>query len=236
MEVKDNSFSINNGFNGFVKSVAIQDDGKIMVGGNSNAYDGDVVNKLTRLESNGVLDSTFEANSVPTQLRSVLKNIILSDGSHIAVGEFYTYNKYSRSRVVKLTPDGQIDFSFNSTAGPFHGLDDSGGQAVGTDVTMIRPAGNGTYFVAGKINEYSDTLVNNVVKINADGSLDNSFETFPTSSFFLSREVTDFVVQSDGKVVMIGEFTNYNGQSTNGIVRLNTDGTVDDTFNIGNRI
>ena len=113
------------------------------------------------------------------------------------------------------------------------GLDDSGGFAISTDVRVIKPADNGKFFIAGKINEYNDSLVSNIVKVNADGSKDNSFTTYPVDDFIFSGDANDLVVQSDGKVVMIGDFNQYHDETKNGIVRLNTDGTIDDSFNIG---
>ena len=230
---KDTSFAYTDELNGTIRTVAVQDDGKIVVGGNFNLYNNTGVHRLTRLNSNGSLDQTFEDADVPFISFEVFNNTILSDGSHIAVGEFLSFNRYGRSRLVKLTPNGQIDFSFNSTDGPFRGLDDSGGFAISTDVKVIRPAGNGKYFIAGAINDYNDSLVSNIVKINADGSKDNSFTTYPLNDLIFSGDVTDIAVQSDGKVVMIGDFDEYNNQSKNGIVRLNANGTIDDSFDIG---
>jgi len=97
-----------------------------------------------------------------------------------------------------------------------------------------------------------------LVRLNGDGSVDNSFTTgvvpraMQFSSFLysfldqfagvvyfarlISAENLAFfeaAAQPDGKLIVVGQFTNYNGSAHNGIVRLNPDGLIDSTFNAG---
>jgi uncharacterized delta-60 repeat protein/uncharacterized repeat protein (TIGR01451 family) len=70
---------------------------------------------------------------------------------------------------------------------------------------------------------------NKIIRLNPDGSIDNSFTT--GTSF--NNSLTDFAIQTDGKIVVIGEFTSYNEFTCNKVARLNADGTFDHSFNSG---
>jgi uncharacterized delta-60 repeat protein len=88
---------------------------------------------------------------------------------------------------------------------------------------------DGKILVGGNFASYNGTTMNYLIRLNADGSIDTSFNTGagPNSS------VTSIVVQSDGKIIVGGGFTSFDSTSRNFIVRLNSDGSIDPTFNIG---
>jgi hypothetical protein len=65
-----------------------------------------------------------------------------------------------------------------------------------------------------------------------DGKIDESFKLNQGVAGFDAR-ITAIAAQSDGKVLVGGEFIKYNGMSYNGIIRFNNDGTIDNTFNVG---
>ncbi len=64
----------------------------------------------------------------------------------------------------------------------------------------------------------------------ADGDLDTSF-TGAVESVFAGVDAT--ATQSDGKIIIVGSFSEYGGVSINNIARLNTDGTLDTSFDVG---
>jgi uncharacterized delta-60 repeat protein len=79
-------------------------------------------------------------------------------------------------------------------------------------------------------------LFTTVVFSQTAGSVDASFNSIDAGYDIISG--TEFAVdcstiQSDGKIIIGGRFTKYNGVNVNKIARLNTDGTLDTTFNIG---
>ena len=53
------------------------------------------------------------------------------------------------------------------------------------------------------------------------------------SAFVEGTDVNDIINEGDGKIVIVGNFTRVNGVAMNNICRLNSDGTIDTTFNIG---
>jgi hypothetical protein len=82
-------------------------------------------------------------------------------------------------------------------------------------INSIATQANGKFIVAGDLIKVGGQERNYVVRFNADGSID---ETFDPS--FLSRAVSDIAIQSDGKIILVGRFLPFNGQGTNRIVRL----------------
>ena len=58
--------------------------------------------------------------------------------------------------------------------------------------------------------------------------IDYSFQAVPPTTL-----VNKVIVQPDGKILVGGGFDNYAGSGKNNLVRLNSDGTVDSTFNPG---
>ncbi len=74
--------------------------------------------------------------------------------------------------------------------------------------------------------------INRVVRLNSDGSLDTSFSLGQGSTNGSIAEITSLEIQPNGRILVGGYFSTYNGITKNGIVRLNTDGTIDNTFNM----
>ena len=88
---------------------------------------------------------------------------------------------------------------------------------------------DGKIVVVGYFSQFNTVTVNSIIRLNSDGTRDTSFST--GSGF--NNYSYGIVQQTDGKFVIIGAFTSYNGVSANRIIRLNLDGSVDTSFNIG---
>ena len=185
-------------------------DGKVLLGAGNNPQ-ATVVATLTRLQSNGQLDGTFQ---VPESIRS--KQVVRDFDGQIR-------SLYVGSRVLAVQPDGKILFEYYDLERNFH-----------------------------------------LVRLNSDGSLDNSFrgtyspgvdpsQTFPVifdpvmhqtlqppdAAYSAGFAWLDAHVQFDGRIVLAGQFTEFLDRTTNnfvparGLVRLMPDGTIDHTFAIG---
>ena len=68
-------------------------------------------------------------------------------------------------------------------------------------------------------------------RFNTNGTLDDTF-TSPKFCYNYNGYIRDVGQQSDGKLIVVGHFTGVDGEAKNRIVRLNTDGSVDNTFDI----
>ena len=240
---QDGSLDISFGSNGIVttpigpgidyaESVAIQSDGKIVVAGvtqGNNDWDF----ALARYNSDGSLDNTFGSNGiVVTQIGSsynyAYSLAIQSDGKIVVAGDSYNGINYDFA-VVRYNSDGSLDNTFgsNGIVTTEFGSDDSGNSVA------IQP--DGKIVVAGFSHQGNDDFA--VARYNIDGSLDNSFDsdgkvTTPIGSDDYAYGVA---IQPDGKIVVSGR-AKINNQRDYAVVRYNSDGSLDNTFDSDGKV
>jgi len=226
---RDNSFDIGVGFdidigvsyNSYVAKIHIQDDGKIIVGGDFTIYQGVSANRIIRLNSDGSRDNTFDIGvGFDNWVRTIESQ---SDGKVLIGGWFSEYQGVSANRIVRLNSDGSRDNTF-----------DIGVGFNGNSLRFIKIQADGKYIIAGDFSQYQGINANRMIILNSDGSRDNSFDVgqgFPNT---VNNVIRYGNIQGDGKIIVVGDFTEYQGVSTNGIVRLNSDGSRDNSFDIGN--
>jgi uncharacterized delta-60 repeat protein/gliding motility-associated-like protein len=215
----DASFNVGTGVDGYVYASALQSDGKIIIVGYFSSYDGTPVNNVARLNMDGSLDASFNVGmGTNGEVHTVA---IQSDGEIIIGGHFSTYNGIARTGVACLNADGGLNATFNIGTG-------TGGFY--SDVLSIVLQSDGKIIIGGGFTTYNGTAINNIARLNKDGSLDASFN----SGIGSNSGVNVTALQSDGKVIMAGFFYFYNGITGYHVFRLNTDGSPDASFNIGN--
>jgi len=214
----DASFNPDNGFNNnVVYSISLQPDGKIIVGGYFTLFNGVTRNCIARLNSDGTLDLSFNPGS---GFNSTVASVTLqSDGKIIVGGGFYFFNGEARNRIARLNSDGTLDLSFNPG---------SGFNNYGLSSTTLQP--DGKIVVVGDFTIFNGIVRNKIARLNSDGTLDASFK--PGTGFNNGSAVST-MLQPDGKIILGGDFTLFNGEARNKIVRLNSDGTLDASFNPG---
>lgn len=83
----------------------------------------------------------------------------------------------------------------------------------------------------GKDNIYNYKFEKSFLLVNSDGEADSSFGQGLTGPMF--GEIYTISLLPDGKIIVGGDFTNYNGTAINSIARLNPNGTLDMAFNPG---
>ncbi|HOK51661.1 MAG TPA: delta-60 repeat domain-containing protein, partial [Bacteroidales bacterium] len=101
---------------------------------------------------------------------------------------------------------GDIDPTFNPTDKGF-----AIGDGTNGNVNSIVIQGDGKIIIGGNFTSYNGTERNRIARLNADGSLDNSFN----SAIGLNNTVWAIALQSDGKIIIGGNFTSYNGTARN---------------------
>jgi hypothetical protein len=148
-----------------------------------------------------------------------------SDGSYFLYGAFTAYNGLTATRIIKLNPDGSQDLTFNTTLGgpnvnPFAGV-------------RLYRLNNDGLLVAGFFSTYNGVSGFGIRKLYPNGSIDPSLTpgTLGTQGGF--RYTTKCEVQQDGKIVLAGLFSSYNGNTSRSLVRINANGSYDNTFNVG---
>jgi uncharacterized delta-60 repeat protein len=202
--------------NSSVYTAAVQSDGKLVIGGGFTTVNSVTVPRLARLNTNGTRDTTW--NPGTTGANGIVRNVkIQSDGKILAGGDFATYSGSTVNRIVRTQTSGSIDTSFNV------------GTGLVNSAYNIHIQSDGKIITAGAFNSYSGSSNNYIVRINTNGTKDNTFNlgTGFNSIVYISS------LQSDEKIIAAGAFTSYSGSSNNYIVRLNNNGTKDTTFNVG---
>lgn len=204
---------------GAVQDIKILQNGKIFIAGDFIRYNGTITRHLARLHSDGTLDATFSSQNMPNSVYAIA---IQNDGKILIGGAFLTYTGISRKGIARLHEDGSLDTSF----------DPGTAFANSTVVYDLCLQPDGKILVGGAFTTFNEESSRSIVRLNADGSRDHSF-TVGTGT---NGSVRDIELQSDGKILLGGKFTNYNGNSRNSIVRINTDGSIDATFAVGSAI
>lgn len=214
----DTSFNLDaggKGANSTVRGLAIQNDGKIIIGGNFTMYNGVARLRIARLNSDGSLDTSFDVGSGVSA--TVYEIAIQNDGKVLIGGDFTTYNGVARKNLARLNSDGSLDTSFDA------------GSGASNAVRSIALQSDGKILIGGDFATYNGISRPGIARINANGSLDTSFN--PGSG--TNGGVNSLALQSDGKIIIGGQFTTYNGANRNTIVRINSNGSLDTSFNPG---
>ncbi len=213
----DLAFNPGTGANGDVHAVAIQPDGKILIGGTFTQYAGTARNRIARLNTDGTLDLTFNPGTGCNG--TVYAIAIQSDGKIVLGGAFTTYSGGPRNGMARLNANGSIDTGFTIGSGFGNGR-----------VASISIQPNGFFVVGGTFTTFDGVGRNRILRLNASGGLDTSFN--PGSG--ANNNVSATAIQTDGKILIGGIFIAFNGVNRNRIARLNANGTLDTGFANGN--
>jgi len=212
----DTTFNAGTGANSTVITTSIQSDDKVIIGGDFDLYNGTVQNRIARLNVDGTLDSSFDPGSGASD--NVFTISIQSDGKIIIGGYFTSYNGTARDRIARLNVDGTLDATFNPGTG-------ANGGVVTTSIQS-----DGKIIIGGEFTSYNGTARDHIARLNVDGTLDSTFDPGTGTD---GNVVYATSIQSDGQLIIGGNFTTYNGTARNNIARLNVDGTLDSSFDPG---
>ena len=213
----DNTFSSLSGINGYITSLAIQSNGKILIGGNFSVFQNVQVPRLTQLNSNGTIDTTFILSGIDSNGGIVMSMNVQPDGRILVGGNMTTVSGFASKSLVRLNTNGTPDITFNLISG------------ANDEISTMAIQSDGKILIGGYFSWYNGTFKKHIVRLNTDGSVDWTFNT----SSSISDVVNSIAIQSDGKILVGGVFAVYNGDSVRRIIRLNPNGTLDNSFNTG---
>ena len=196
--------------------MVIQPDGKILVAGNIRAVNGVARGGIARLNANGTLDLSFDPG---TGANSTIYALALDASGNVYVGGvFSSVNGVPRLRVAKLSSTGALDPTFNQ----------SGGGASATVNAIAPPDGAGRIVIGGAFSTYNGVTARRIARLNiTTGALDTGFN--PGGTGFDSN-VFAVLFAPDGKYYAGGLFTSFNGVTRSRVARLNSNGSLDETF------
>lgn len=267
----DTSFDPGAGPNSFVTIVAVQADGKILIGGTFDAVTGFDYHGLARLRPDGSLDIGFTNDVVVVRKLAVQNdgNIVVagiypptspppqtnliarltlsgrldpafkpayptgsyggfanalafqSDGRIIVGGPFEAINGIPLNYLARLNSDGTVDTGFNAAIG----------GAGGSTVFCLAVTAQDQIVIGGTFSSVNGYSRNGVARLNSSGAVDTKFN--PGLGPAGGLGIRTLAVQPDGKVIVGGDFTSFDGTNRVNLVRLNVDGTLDLTFDAG---
>ncbi|HTD67837.1 MAG TPA: delta-60 repeat domain-containing protein, partial [Candidatus Limnocylindria bacterium] len=190
-----------------------QSNGAIFIAGEFTSVDGTNRNRIARLHANGSLDILFDPGAgANLTVRAVAAQV---DGKVLIAGDFVTVNGTNRNSIARLNVNGSVDATFNP------------GTGANNPIESISLQPDGKLLVAGQFTSINGTNRNRIARLHADGSLDLSFSPGTGADGI----VFSVAVQADGKVLLGGDFFSFAGASRTHIARLNTNGSLDATFN-----
>ena len=205
----------------------LQSDGKIVLGGTAlNKGNEDFA--LARYTSGGVLDAEFSGDGrLLTDFSSGRDDLfglaLQQDGSILAVGRTYD-NSRDRTAIARYLPNGEVDNSFSGDGKLITGFLDAVAYSVAVQ-------NDGKIIAAGSRNHNGVTSMA-ILRLNADGSPDNGFSgdglQIITSGW--NSGASTVRLQNDGKIIAGGYSLNTLNIMRFMIVRLNADGSYDNTF------
>ena len=214
------------GANGEVLAIAVQPDGKILVGGSFTTLGGGAVgatprNKLGRLNPDGSVDAAFDPG-VSIAVDSRITNVAVQPDGKILVTSA-AESPLGRRHIGRLNADGTRDTSFDFAAADNRVL----AMAVQNDGKVLV---GGAFTALGRLSE--ERARHRIGRFNADGTVDATFDPGANG------DVAALAVLPDGRILVGGSFTTIGGGGTGSVprqhlARLNTDGSVDMSFDPG---
>ncbi len=211
------------GDNGYVWTATELADGDILVGGAMSSFNSSPVGGLVRLNADGTLDTAFQT-AIGTAANQIVTGVLeLSDGDILVTGYFTSFNGTATGHVARLNADGTLDTAFQTAIG----------TAANQIVSEAIELSDGDILLDGFATTFNAKAVGRLIRLNADGTLDTAFHA--TIGTAANQPIDAILELSDGRILLGGIFTSFNGTPANRMIALNADGTADTTFqaNIG---
>ena len=214
------------GYKNTITSIAIQSDGKILITGYFYLPPSGTYRSLIRLLSDGSIDPSFttgnlsgttDHNQIGIGGFPLSKVIVQPDGKIIVVGAFTKYNGINVKCIVRLLNSGAVDTSFSTATGVNRKILE----------TIIESATN-KIIIGGEFDLFGSTPVKKIIRLNTNGTLDTAFSIGTGTTHatplancpYCRNSVWALKQQTDGKILVGGSFTSFNGLSATNITRI----------------
>ena len=225
-DTKFSSTSLTAGANDSVRSVVVQTDGRVLIGGLFTSANASPRNHIARLNRDGTVDTTFSPGSGSDGFIYAVAETFVGDSAVganrklLAVGNFTSFSATPRNGIVRLNENGAVDSTFN----PETGVNGTNGT-----IYCVAVQSDGKVVIGGDFLSFDNLSYRHIARLNVDGTLDSTFD----AGIGPDQSVRALAIQLDGKIVIGGLFENVNGVALNHIARLGVNGAVDNTFTPG---
>jgi uncharacterized delta-60 repeat protein len=211
----DEGFTSKAGVNKEVHAMAVQPDGKILVGGRFDTVSGHRQNRIARFHAGGARDGTFNPGRGASSI--VWSLALQPDGKILVAGDFTSFDQKPWGRLVRLNPSGRADMGF------------APGSGADAQIFAVTVQPDGKIVVGGDFTRFNLVERNRIARLNPDGSLDGTFNPGAGPN----TGIRCLALQPDGKILIGGVFTSVSGVARGRVARLNEDGSLDTGFNPG---
>ena len=216
--ISDSCLFMSTGLDEEAFALALQPDRKIVVAGAFSRYNGLTYNRIVRIDAEGAVDSTFVGGSVFSSNGGQIYGMAQQpDGKLVLVGNFMMPSPRGTGiGLRRLLADGTADQGFFPD---------------GFDYTLYCVAlqGNGKVLVGGSFTRNDAGMrLGGIARLKPNGEVDSTFNT----GRGFDEKVSVIIVQPDGKLLVGGSFTNFNGTPRRYIARLHENGTLDTSFRV----
>jgi len=211
----DPAFNVGAGGNvgGGVNALALQSDGKLIVGGTFTSFGGVVRNRIARLQANGTLDLTFDPGAGFTNTVRSLR--LQTDGKIVVAGSVPFISGSSDSDLTRLLPTGARDAAFVP-------------PLLSSSAAAVAVQNDGRILLAGSFATVGGTPRDGLARLEPDGALDAGFDLALRGS----ASIGAFALLPNGQVLLARSFAYLRGVAVPArLARFNADGTRDATFN-----
>ena len=229
------------GYSSAVRALALQPDGKILVGGSFTSFAGLPREYLCRLHADGSVDPTFVGPDFSQPYNWKISVIVIQpDGRILCGGRFFfgSENLTQKSGIIRVLSTGALDTTFD----PQRGAGAYANPGWIQEVKTIALQANGQVIIGGEFNGFGGTTLlgnysrNRLARLSATGSLD-SFNPNVDSTFTYpdpASSVGALYLEPNGATVLVGgKFAKIGTTAMNSMARLNISGSVDSTFSVG---
>lgn len=191
----------------YLGDMVMQGDGKILICGYFEKVDGERHNSIVRISTDGTVDTSFSAQPAG----AVHAVAVLPDGNILLAGDFSNMNGAPARTVARVTSTGRPDSTFST------------GRGGDLEARTLAVQRDGKILVTGSFTRFNGAPHQRLVRLNADGSVD------PTFNAKADNRPAQIIAQMDGNILVCGSFTRPNGPRF-GLTRLRPDGTTDRSF------
>ncbi|MBL9167276.1 MAG: immunoglobulin domain-containing protein [Verrucomicrobiales bacterium] len=219
----DLTFQAGPGADGVIYSLALQDDGMILIGGEFMTYNGVTRPRLARLNADGSLDESFRADdTLPAMDGAIWSIAVQPDGQILIGGDFNAVDGLSYGKLARLASTGELDTSFGTE-----------GAGINGTVRSIVIRTPDLIYVGGSFSAYQNVSANNLIALDGAGGLNPVFET----GFGPVGQVNTLALQPDGRLLVGGFFERYvsrdGNKAVSHLVRVLPNGAMDPFFDPG---
>jgi len=206
--------------NGQIRDMLLQPDGKLLVCGFNQVASGSTNVGIVRLQPDGTVDPSFGSSiSHENDLVRIDTICLQPDGKLVIGGSFTHVDSIYLPHLARLNANGSLDGSFQPML------------QEPADVESVTRQSDGRLLIGGQLTISNGAVRTPLVRLETNGVLDPTFITGPTGES--SDVVYGTLALEDGKILAFGVFDHYAGQPAGSIVRLQSNGTLDPTFDVG---